>query len=61
MAKETALVIPAERIQQCIYLIRKQKVMLDKDLAALYGCLPNALMSRFNATSTDFHRILCFS
>jgi phage regulator Rha-like protein len=37
MAKETALVIPAERIQQCIYLIRKQKVMLDKDLAALYG------------------------
>jgi len=29
--------IPAERIQQCIYLIRKQKVILDKDLAALYG------------------------
>jgi hypothetical protein len=37
MAKETSLIIPAERIQQCIYLIRKQKVMLDKDLAALYG------------------------
>lgn len=37
MTKETALIIPAERIQQCIYLIRKQKVMLDKDLAALYG------------------------
>ncbi len=37
MAKETALIIPIERIQQCIYLIRKQKVMLDKDLAALYG------------------------
>ena len=37
MAKEASLIIPAERIQQCIYLIRKQKVMLDKDLAALYG------------------------
>jgi hypothetical protein len=36
MAKETALMIPIERIQQCIYLIRKQKVMLDKDLASLY-------------------------
>ena len=30
-------IIPVERIQQCIYLVRKQKVMLDKDLAALYG------------------------
>jgi len=37
MAKETALMIPIERIQQCIYLIRRQKVLLDKDLAALYG------------------------
>jgi hypothetical protein len=37
MAEETALTIPAERIQQCIHLIRRQKVMLDKDLAALYG------------------------
>lgn len=37
MDKKTGLIIPAERIQQCIYFIRKQKVMLDKDLAALYG------------------------
>jgi hypothetical protein len=37
MDKKTGLIIPAERIQQCIYLIRKQKVILDKDLAALYG------------------------
>ena len=37
MAKETSLIIPAERIQQCIYLVRKQKVMLDSDLAVLYG------------------------
>ena len=37
MAKEKGLIIPIERIQQSIYLVRKQKVMLDKDLASLYG------------------------
>lgn len=30
-------IVPAEVIEQKIYLIRGQKVMLDKDLAALYG------------------------
>jgi hypothetical protein len=35
MTKETSLIIPVERIRQCIYMIRKQKVILDKDLAAL--------------------------
>jgi len=29
--------IPVERIERAIYLIRGQKVMLDRDLAALYG------------------------
>ena len=29
--------MPAERIENRIYLIRGQKVMLDKDLAQLYG------------------------
>jgi hypothetical protein len=35
--KQSSLLIPIERIQQCIYLIRTQKVMLDSDLATLYG------------------------
>ncbi len=30
-------VIPAERIERQIYLIRGHKVMLDYDLARLYG------------------------
>lgn len=30
-------VIPIERIANAIYLIRDQKVMLDMDLAELYG------------------------
>jgi hypothetical protein len=31
------VVIPVERIEKAILLIRGQKVMLDADLAALYG------------------------
>ena len=29
--------VPAERIEQAILLIRGKKVMLDRDLAELYG------------------------
>jgi len=36
-------VIPVERIERAIYLIRGQKVMLDRDLAALYGVETRAL------------------
>ena len=35
MSKEESIV-PMERVEQAIYLIRGQKVMLDRDLAALY-------------------------
>jgi hypothetical protein len=34
---ENRSLIPAERIERSILLIRGQKVMLDKDLASLYG------------------------
>jgi hypothetical protein len=37
-------IIPIERIQNSIYLIRRQKVMLDQDLAALYGVETKALI-----------------
>lgn len=37
MAKRHASVIPVERIAARIYLIRGEKVMLDSDLAELYG------------------------
>ena len=35
--ENTSLLIPDERIMDKIYLIRDQKVMLDRDLADLYG------------------------
>jgi hypothetical protein len=36
MSEKTSL-IPVERIERSIFLIRGQKVMLDADLAELYG------------------------
>lgn len=35
--------VPAERIEKCIYLIRGQKVMLDEHLAQLYNVETKAL------------------
>lgn len=35
--------IPVERIERAIYLIRGEKVMLDRDLSALYGVETRAL------------------
>jgi hypothetical protein len=37
VAKESVSIVPVERIQQSIYVIRRHKVMLDRDLAELYG------------------------
>src|SRR5664279_3086009 len=37
MPHPTKAAIPAERIERKIYLIRGEKVMLDGDLAELYG------------------------
>ena len=58
MAKETALMIPIERIQRCIYLVRKHKVMLDKDLATLYGVttkrLNEQVQRNINRFPSDF-------
>ena len=36
MSEDTSI-IPVERVEQSIYLIRGHKVMLDRDLAGLYG------------------------
>jgi hypothetical protein len=37
LVDSSALVVPSERIDSKIYLIRGEKVMLDSDLAELYG------------------------
>ena len=35
--KNQAIVIPGERIENKIFLIRGKRVMIDRDLADLYG------------------------
>jgi ORF6N domain len=50
--------IPVERIQKAILLIREQKVLLDKDLAELYGVttfnLNKAVKRNLNRFPEDF-------
>jgi len=38
------LVIPTERVKDCIFIIRGHKVMLSTDLAGLYGVEPRVLV-----------------
>ena len=51
MSKE---IIPAARIAQSIYLIRGQKVMLDSDLAQLYGVTTGNLNKAVNRNRGRF-------
>jgi hypothetical protein len=53
MAEKQSLV-PAERIEQAILLIRGQKVMLSHDLAKLYGVPTKALTQAVKRNSRRF-------
>ena len=52
--KAPQTVIPVERIAQSIYLIRGEKVMLDRDLAALYGVETRVLNQAVTRNSERF-------
>jgi len=55
MATEnTSLMIPDERIMDKIYLIRDQKVMLDRDLAELYGLETKVLKQQVRRNLSRF-------
>ena len=54
MAKKTSSLIPVERIQRAILLIRGQKVLLDADLAELYGVETKALVRAVKRNSERF-------
>ncbi len=45
MTANKTSIIPAERIERAILMLRGQKVMLDRDLAALYG-VPTKVLNR---------------
>ena len=47
-------IIPAERIHQAILLIRGERVLLDKDLAALYGVETKVLVQAIRRNAPRF-------
>jgi len=51
---KTSSPIPTERIERSIYLIRGEKVMLDSDLAALYGVTTARLNQQANRNIERF-------
>jgi len=50
-----------ERIERAIILVRGQKVMLDRDLAGLYGVETTALNRAVKRNQSRFPAISCFS
>jgi hypothetical protein len=60
-AKRPKSLVPVEQIERAILLIRGHKVMVDADLAALYGVVPQRHLIRLlHETSDGFLLILCF-
>ena len=53
-------VVPTERIAQAIYVIRNQRVMLDFDLARLYGVTTGALNQAVRRNQASFPADLMF-
>jgi hypothetical protein len=52
--KEVSISIPSEIIQSKIYLIRGEKVMIDRDLAELYGVETKQLKRQVNRNTDRF-------
>lgn len=52
----SSVIVPLERIQQAIFLLRGEKVMLDTDLAALYGVETRALIQAVSRNLGRFPR-----
>jgi hypothetical protein len=53
--------VPTERIERAIVLMRGQKVMLDRDLAALYGVSTKALKQAVRRNADRFPEDFMFS
>ena len=58
--KETHALIPRERIEQRIYLLRGEKVMLSTDLALLYQVAPRVLVQAVKRNAERFPKDFMF-
>jgi hypothetical protein len=50
MAKQQHLIIPTERIERAIIVVRGEKVMLDSDLATFMKWKPKSCFAQFAGT-----------
>lgn len=58
--KASQSLLPAERIEKAILLLRGEKVMLDRDLAALYGVPTKVLIQAVKRNSNRFPQDFMF-
>lgn len=58
--KQTDLIIPDEVLINKIYYLRKQKVMLDRDLAELYGVQTRRLREQVKRNEENFPKHFMF-
>ena len=58
--RQNTTLIPMERIERAILLIRGEKVMLDSDLADIYGVSTKALNQAVKRNATRFPPDFCF-
>jgi hypothetical protein len=60
MSEANSSLVPQQRIERCIYLFRGHKVMLDADLADLYGVETGALVRAVKRNHERFPDDLTF-
>ncbi|MES2286108.1 MAG: ORF6N domain-containing protein [Bacteroidota bacterium] len=58
--KATGLIISSEVLVNKIFFLRKQKVMLDRDLAELYGVIPRRLREQVKRNINNFPKHFMF-
>ena len=56
----TGVIVPRERIERYIFLIRGQKIMLSTHLADLYGVEPRALIQAVRRNTERFPKDFMF-
>src|SRR5690348_5698666 len=58
--KSTVEMIPADLVRSCIFLLGNQRVILDSDLARLYGVTTKRLNEQVKRNSDRFPRDFAF-
>ncbi len=57
---ESLVTVPVERIERAIFVIRGERVMLDRDLASLYGVSTKVFSQAVNRHKNTFPQDFMF-